>query len=32
MVYPKKAYYTDYVFMVDEQVYEPAEDTFLIAE
>jgi release factor glutamine methyltransferase len=32
MVYPKKAYYNDYVFMVDEQVYEPAEDTFLIAE
>jgi len=32
MVYPKKAYFKDYVFMVDEHVYEPAEDTFLIAE
>jgi len=32
MVYPKKAYFNNYVFMVDEQVYEPAEDTFLIAE
>jgi release factor glutamine methyltransferase len=32
MVYPKKAYFKDYVFVVDEHVYEPAEDTFLIAE
>jgi release factor glutamine methyltransferase len=32
MVYPKKAFFKDYVFMVDEHVYEPAEDTFLIAE
>ena len=32
MVYPKKAYFKDYVFMVGEHVYEPAEDTFLIAE
>ena len=32
MVQPKKAYFKDHVFMVDEQVYEPAEDTFLIAE
>jgi release factor glutamine methyltransferase len=32
MVYPKTAYFKDYVFMVDEHVYEPAEDTFLIAE
>jgi len=32
MVYPKKAYFKDYVFMVDDHVYEPAEDTFLIAE
>ena len=32
MVYPKKAYFKDYVFMVDEHVYDPAEDTFLIAE
>jgi len=32
MVYPKKAYFKDYVFMIDEHVYEPAEDTFLLAE
>ncbi|MCW4015734.1 MAG: class I SAM-dependent methyltransferase [Candidatus Bathyarchaeota archaeon] len=32
MAYPKKVYFKDYVFMVDAQVYEPAEDTFLIAE
>jgi release factor glutamine methyltransferase len=32
MVYPKKVYFRDAVFVVDEQVYEPAEDTFLIAE
>ena len=32
MVYPKKAYFKNYVFRVDEHVYEPAEDTFLIAE
>ena len=32
MVYPKNAYFKDYVFMVDEYVYEPAEDTFLAAE
>jgi len=32
MVYPKKAYFKNYVFVVDEHVYEPAEDTFLIAE
>jgi len=32
MSYPKTAYFKDYVFMVDEHVYEPAEDTFLIAE
>jgi release factor glutamine methyltransferase len=32
MVYPKKAYFRDYVFHVGEHVYEPAEDTFLIAE
>lgn len=32
MVYPKKAYFEDYVFNVDEHVYETAEDTFLIAE
>jgi len=32
MVYPKKVYFKNYVFMVDEHVYEPAEDTFLIAE
>ena len=32
MVYLIKAYFKDYVFQVDEHVYEPAEDTFLIAE
>jgi release factor glutamine methyltransferase len=32
MVYPKKAYFENYVFKVDEHVYETAEDTFLIAE
>jgi len=32
MVYPKRAYFKDYVFLVDEHVYEPAEDTFLLAE
>jgi len=32
MVYPKKVYFKDHVFMVDEHVYEPAEDTFLLAE
>jgi release factor glutamine methyltransferase len=32
MVYPKKVYFKDAVFFVGEQVYEPAEDTFLIAE
>jgi release factor glutamine methyltransferase len=32
MVYPKKAHFKDHVFKVDEHVYEPAEDTFLVAE
>ena len=32
MVYPKKAYFDDYVFSVDEHVYETAEYTFLIAD
>ncbi|MGD2066390.1 MAG: class I SAM-dependent methyltransferase [Candidatus Bathyarchaeota archaeon] len=32
MVYPKKVYFMDKVFVVDEHVYEPAEDTFLLAE
>jgi release factor glutamine methyltransferase len=30
--YPKKAYFGGYIFEVDKHVYEPAEDTFLIAE
>jgi len=32
MKYPKKLYFKNYVFLVDEKVYEPAEDTFLLAE
>ncbi len=32
MVYPKKVYFEDLVFFVDENVYEPAEDSFLLAE
>jgi len=32
MVYPKKAYVEDFVFLVDEHVYEPAEDTYLVAD
>ena len=32
MGYPKKVYFRDTVFVVDERVYEPAEDTFLLAE
>jgi release factor glutamine methyltransferase len=32
MVHPKKVYFKDHVFLVDEHIYEPAEDTFLIAE
>jgi release factor glutamine methyltransferase len=32
MKYPKKLFIKDYVFLVDEKVYEPAEDTFLLAE
>lgn len=32
MVYPKKVYFKDHVFLVDEHVYEPDEDTFLLAE
>ena len=32
MGYPKKAYFGGYVFEVDQHVYEPAEDTFLIAD
>ena len=32
MVYPKKVHFKDHVFLVDEHVYEPAEDTFLLAE
>lgn len=32
MKYPKKLCINDYVFLVEERVYEPAEDTFLLAE
>ena len=32
MIYPKKVYFKDKVFIVNEHVYEPAEDTFLLAE
>jgi release factor glutamine methyltransferase len=32
MEYPKKLHYGDLVFLIDKQVYEPAEDTFLLAE
>jgi release factor glutamine methyltransferase len=32
MAYSKKLFFKEYVFYVDEHVYEPAEDTFLIAE
>jgi release factor glutamine methyltransferase len=32
MVHPKKVYFKDHVFMVDEHVYEPDEDSFLLAE
>jgi release factor glutamine methyltransferase len=32
MAYPKKVFFKNHEFQVDEHVYEPAEDTFLIAE
>jgi release factor glutamine methyltransferase len=32
MDYPKKVYFRDTIFVVNEHVYEPAEDTFLISE
>ena len=32
MVYPKKVHFKDHVFLVDKHVYEPAEDSFLLAE
>ncbi len=32
MVYPKKVFFKNHVFQVHEHVYEPAEDTFIIAE
>jgi release factor glutamine methyltransferase len=30
--FAKRVYFGDYVFLLDENVYEPAEDTFLFAE
>jgi release factor glutamine methyltransferase len=32
MVYPKRVYFKDYIFLVDENVYDPAEDSFLLAK
>ena len=32
MFYPKKIFFKDDTFIINENVYEPAEDTFLIAE
>jgi len=32
MKYPKRLFFKGCVFYVDENVYEPAEDTFLLAE
>jgi release factor glutamine methyltransferase len=32
MGYPKKVFFEDYFFLVGENVYEPGEDTYLIAE
>jgi release factor glutamine methyltransferase len=32
MVYPKRVYFKDHIFLVDENVYDPAEDTFLLAK
>jgi release factor glutamine methyltransferase len=32
MVYPKKAFFKNYTFLIGKNVYEPAEDTFLIAD
>ena len=32
MVFPKKIFFYNHHFMINEHVYEPAEDTFLIAE
>ena len=32
MFYPKKIFFKDDTFIINEHVYEPAEDTFLIAE
>jgi len=32
MKHPRKLFVKGYVFLVDEKVYEPAEDTFLLAE
>jgi release factor glutamine methyltransferase len=32
MIYPKKVYFNNQFFIVNENVYEPAEDSFLLAE
>jgi len=32
MLFPKRTYFKNYIFTIDEHVYEPSEDTFLIAE
>ena len=32
MSYPKKNFYKDLILHVDENVYHPAEDTYLLAE
>jgi release factor glutamine methyltransferase len=32
MGYPKKRFFKDFVFFIDQNVYDPAEDSYLIAE